>query len=164
MSALFTTVFLGGWNIPILNLILGIFGVGPIDLNTMAMGRVLGLLIFFTKTFSIYLVFIWIRGTWPRVRVDQILSFNWKFLVPVSLVLILMVAILDKLIPANTGDIARAAIMFSSNVLLAFLVLEGVRRYARRKRFERLGPPETAVDAADMVAQEAHHPEAAPAH
>lgn len=78
-----------------------------------------------------------------------------------SLVLILVVAILDKLIPANTNAVARAAIILASNVLLAFLVLEAVRRHARRKRLERLGPPATAVDAADMVAQEAHHPEAA---
>ena len=85
MSALFSTVFLGGWNIPIINLILGFFGVTPIDLNALAFGRVIGLVIFFTKTFSIYFVFIWIRATWPRVRVDQMLSFNWKFLVPISL-------------------------------------------------------------------------------
>ena len=164
MSALFATVFLGGWNIPIINLILGVFGLAPIDLNTLAMGRVIGLIVFFSKTFAVYFVFIWIRGTWPRVRVDQILGFNWKFMVPVSLVLILVVAILDKLIPANTNAVARAAIILASNVLLAFLVLEAVRRHARRKRLERLGPPATAVDAADMVAQETHHPEAAPAH
>ena len=164
MSALFATVFLGGWNIPIINLILGVFGLAPIDLNTLAMGRVIGLIVFFSKTFAVYFVFIAIRGTWARVRVDQILGFNWKFMVPVSLVLILVVAILDKLIPANTNAVARAAIILASNVLLAFLVLEAVRRHARRKRLERLGPPATAVDAADMVAQEAHHPEAAPAH
>ncbi len=158
MSALFTTVFLGGWNVPIINLILGLFGLAPIDLETLAFGRVLGLIIFFTKTFMVYFVFIWIRGTWPRVRVDQILSFNWKFLVPLTLVLILIAAVLDKLIPQGTSDIARAAIHLASNVLLLFVVLEILRRYSRRQRQSRLGAPETAVNAVDFeTTHEAAH-------
>ena len=80
------------------------------------------------------MVFIWIRGTWPRVRVDQILNFNWKLLVPLTLVLILMVAILDKLIPPGTNELIRASLMLASNVLLIFVTLEILRRNGRRQR------------------------------
>ena len=97
-------------------------------------GTVIGLLVFLAKTFFIYFVFLWIRATWPRVRVDQILSLNWKTLVPVSLVLLLVVAILDKMIPEGTNDLVRAGILLASNVLIAFVALEVLRRNARRQR------------------------------
>lgn len=135
MSALFTTVFLGGWNIPIINLILSIFGVQPIDLASMGIaGTAIGLLVFLAKTFLIYFVFLWIRATWPRVRVDQILSLNWKILVPISLVLVLVVAVLEKLIPTGTNELVRAGLLLASNVLIAFVALEIMRRTARRQR------------------------------
>jgi NADH-quinone oxidoreductase subunit H len=135
MSALFVTVFLGGWNVPLLNLVISLFGGQPIDLTAMGIGgSLIGLIVFLTKTFSIYFVFLWIRATWPRVRVDQILSLNWKTLVPISLVLILVVAILDKMIPDGTNALVRAGILLASNVLIAFVALEVMRRNARRQR------------------------------
>lgn len=135
MSALFTTVFLGGWNIPIINLVISVFGGQPVDLAAMGIaGTVIGLLVFLTKTFLIYFVFLWIRATWPRVRVDQILSLNWKILVPISLVLILVVALLDKLIPTGTNELVRSGLLLASNLLIAFIALEIIRRSARRQR------------------------------
>jgi NADH-quinone oxidoreductase subunit H len=71
MSALFTTIYLGGWR-----------GPGAIEYP------VLGLVYFSIKTFLILFVLIWVRATFPRIRIDQLLNFNWKFLVPVTLVLI----------------------------------------------------------------------------
>ncbi len=135
MSALFTTVFLGGWNIPVVNLVISIFGGQPIDLAAMgAAGTVIGLLVFLAKTFLIYFVFLWVRATWPRVRVDQILSLNWKILVPISLVLILVAALLDKLIPVGTNELIRSGLHLASNLLIAFVALEIMRRSARRHR------------------------------
>jgi NADH-quinone oxidoreductase subunit H len=158
MSALFSTVFLGGWNIPIINLIISLFGGQPIDLAAMGIaGTLIGLLVFLTKTFLIYFVFLWIRATWPRVRVDQILSLNWKTLVPVSLVLILVVAILDKMIPEGTNELVRAGILLASNVLIAFVALEVLRRNARRQRQIEMDS-ETAETGTQEVA------EAAPLH
>ena len=52
---------------------------------------------FFVKMFAVYFVFIWIRATFPRVRIDQMLNFTWKFLVPLTLVLILVTALVDGL-------------------------------------------------------------------
>jgi NADH-quinone oxidoreductase subunit H len=135
MSALFSTVFLGGWNIPLINLVISLFGGQPIDLAAMGIGGTLiGLIVFLAKTFLIYFVFLWIRATWPRVRVDQILSLNWKTLVPISLVLILVIAILDKMIPDGTNELVRAGILLASNILIAFVALEIMRRNARRQR------------------------------
>ena len=135
MSGLFATVYLGGWNIPLINLLLTAFGAQPVDLTAMGIaGTLIGLVVFFTKMFLVYMVFIWIRGTWPRVRVDQILNFNWKLLVPVSLVLILTVAVLDKLIPDGTNELVRASLHLASNVLIVFITLEILRRYSRRQR------------------------------
>lgn len=135
MSGLFATIYLGGWNIPIINLILSAVGLQPLDLTAMGVaGSLIGLVVFFIKMFLVYFVFIWIRGTWPRVRVDQILSFNWKLLVPVVLVLILTAAVLDKLIPQGTNELVRASLHLASNVLIAFITLEAMRRYSRRQQ------------------------------
>lgn len=139
MSGLFATVYLGGWNLPLVNLLIVALGGTPIDLMTLAIGGItigplIGLIVFFIKMFAIYLVFVWIRGTLPRVRVDQILSFNWKFLVPVTLALIFTVAILDKLIPVGTSEVVRAALHLASNIIIALVAIEVLRRYGRRQR------------------------------
>ena len=163
MSGLFAVVFMGGWNIPVINLILSAFGLQPIDLTALGVvGSIVGLIVFFTKMFLVYMVFIWIRGTWPRVRVDQILIFNWKFLVPLVLALILIVAVLDKLIPDGTSEIARASFHLASNVLLAFITLEILRRNARRQRRIQAEQSMAAVEETENVTHEVA--EAAHAH
>lgn len=135
MSGLFAVVFLGGWNIPLINLLLSFFGAPPINLVEMGiLGTLIGLAVFFFKMFLIYMIFIWIRGTWPRVRVDQILNFNWKLLVPLILVMILITAVLDKLIPPGTNELVRASLHLASNVLVAFITLEILRRSGRRRK------------------------------
>lgn len=155
MSGLFAVVFMGGWNIPVINLILSAFGLQPIDLTALGVvGSIVGLIVFFTKMFLVYMVFIWIRGTWPRVRVDQILIFNWKFLVPLVLALILIVAVLDKLIPDGTSEIARASFHLASNVLLAFITLEILRRNARRQRRIQAEQSMAAVEETENVTHE----------
>jgi NADH-quinone oxidoreductase subunit H len=128
MSALFAVIYLGGWRGP---------GAEQFPL--------LGLVYFVIKMFAVYFLFIWLRGTFPRVRVDQLLNLNWKFLVPVVLVLILVVAIVDKLLPVGTPLILRAAVHFVANMVLLIGSLEIVRRVARQQRAEqergRIQPP-----------------------
>jgi NADH-quinone oxidoreductase subunit H len=119
MAALFTTIYLGGWRGP---------GAAEIPL--------LGLVYFVIKMFIVYFVFIWIRGTFPRVRIDQLLNFNWKFLVPITLALILVVAVIQKALPADMNDWGRAAILFGTNIFFALIVLDILRRHARRRRLE----------------------------
>ena len=122
MSGLFATIYLGGWRF---------FGLEQSE----PLGRLIGLVAFFIKMFAVYFVFIWIRGTLPRVRIDQMLDLNWKFLVPLSLVLVLMVAVVDK-IPgvADSGPYFRAGIHLVTNLVVGFGALEILRRRARRER------------------------------
>lgn len=77
-AALITTLFLGGWQGPILP----------------------GYLWFILKTAAVIFVFLWMRGTLPRLRVDELMGLAWKFLVPVTLVNIFVTGILIRLAQA----------------------------------------------------------------
>jgi NADH-quinone oxidoreductase subunit H len=127
MSGLFATVYLGGYRF---------FGIEEyVTAGGLALGRLFGLIIFFAKMFLVYFVFIWVRGTLPRIRVDQLLHFNWKFLVPLTLALILVVAVLDKLpFMENVNELSRAGIHLVSNLLVGYVTLEIMRSRARRQR------------------------------
>ena len=127
-------------------------------LAALAFGRPLAILFFFIKTFAVYSVFVWSRGTLPRVRIDQMLNFNSKFLVPLSLALILMVAVLDKVMELyfDPSFLTRASVHLLTNILLGYAALEMVRWYARHQRLAEEGEEPSEVEA--VVA------EAAPAH
>src|SRR5687768_5415871 len=75
VSMLATTLFLGGWNGP---------GVAQFPL--------LGVLYFFAKILFFLFLYIWLRGTLPRFRFDQLMDFGWKFLLPVAIVNIVLTA------------------------------------------------------------------------
>jgi len=75
VSAVITTLFLGGW---------WTFGLEKF---------VPGWLLFISKLYAVYFIFIWFRGTLPRFRVDQLMAFAWKVLLPLSIVNVLMVAL-----------------------------------------------------------------------
>ncbi len=75
VSMLATTLFLGGWNGP---------GVAQFPL--------LGVLYFFAKILFFLFLYIWLRGTLPRFRFDQLMDFGWKFLLPVAILNIIMTA------------------------------------------------------------------------
>jgi NADH-quinone oxidoreductase subunit H len=64
ISALATTLFLGGWHGPLLP----------------------PLLWFLIKTFALVFVIIWVRASWLRLRIDQLMNFAWKFLLPLAVV------------------------------------------------------------------------------
>lgn len=75
VSALVTLLFLGGWHGPAL----------PGDVG-MSLLWLTSIFWFLLKTYIMVFIFIWIRATLPRFRVDQMMSFAWKFLLPVALV------------------------------------------------------------------------------
>ena len=130
-SGMFVTLYLGGYRI---------FGLENwVGGDGYPYGRLIGLIAFFAKTFFMYFVYDWIRGTLPRVRVDQILNFNWKFMVPLSLVLIFFVALVDKFIPDTAGTVTRMAIHLTLNLVIAAATLEFLRRRGRQFRQEMSG-------------------------
>ncbi|GAA4080114.1 NADH-quinone oxidoreductase subunit NuoH [Nocardioides kongjuensis] len=82
VSALATTLFLGGWHAP--------FWIDHVWAG--ANEGYWPVLWFFGKVLSFIFVFIWLRGSLPRLRYDQFMAFGWKRLIPVSLVWIVAVA------------------------------------------------------------------------
>lgn len=81
ISGIATAVFLGGW--------------APINIGIEGFDRVMnyipGFIWFFAKTFAVVWLLMWIRWTFPRLRIDQILKLEWKYLMPLSLLnLVLM--------------------------------------------------------------------------
>ncbi|MCL0032100.1 NADH-quinone oxidoreductase subunit NuoH [Dehalococcoidia bacterium] len=77
VAALTVLLFLGGWLLP------GLSG-GAIT--------TVGILVFFAKTYLVVLIIFWFRGTYPRLRIDQLMSFGWKMLVPLSFFNIILTA------------------------------------------------------------------------
>jgi NADH-quinone oxidoreductase subunit H len=68
IAAIAATLFLGGWKAP--------WGILP----------QVGALWLVVKIFLVFMVIFWLRGTFPRVRVDQLMGFAWKFLLPLALI------------------------------------------------------------------------------
>ena len=103
VSAIATTLFLGGWRGPFVSAV-----------------PALGPFYFVIKTVVIIFILMWIRGTWPRFRIDQMLGFAWKVLVPASLANLLWVAT-AQMIPAPTA--VKWFLMLIGNVAIIFVAL-----------------------------------------
>lgn len=116
--------FFGGWRGP---------GVAQFPL--------LGLFWFMLKALIGYWVFGWIKYTMPRIRIDHMLALNWKFLVPVSFVLLMVVALMNSLLRGSDYYVIG---MFLSNVVVGWGALEIARASARRQRKEIEAPAQTA--------------------
>ena len=81
ISGIAATVFLGGW---------APLNIGIATFDSM-MNYIPGFIWFFAKTFVVVWLLMWVRWTFPRLRIDQILKLEWKYLMPLSLLnLILM--------------------------------------------------------------------------
>ena len=100
MSAIITTLFLGGWRGPILP----------------------PWLWFLIKVFAVFFVMIWTRTTLPRIRIDQLMALAWKFLLPLALinliitafqVLIWPVALPWVMVPVNIAIMAVLVLIWS---------------------------------------------------
>src|SRR5687767_12672953 len=83
VSMLATTLFLGGWNVPFAESLLG--------RGTLLFGLI-SLLGFVAKIIFFLFLYIWIRGTLPRFRFDQLMDFGWKVLIPLAILNILVTA------------------------------------------------------------------------
>lgn len=123
VSAIAATLFLGGWRMP-----------API--STIWPGANEGwwpLLWFFGKIFVFLFVFIWLRGTLPRLRYDQFMRFGWKVLIPVSILWILVIATLKGIQNEYQVDL-RTTLLWVAVILLVlagFAFVFDVRRGSR---------------------------------
>jgi NADH-quinone oxidoreductase subunit H len=112
VSALATTLFLGGWH-------------APFWIDRLWHGADHGywpVLWFFGKLLAFIFVFIWLRGTLPRLRYDQFMAFGWKRLIPISLLWIVAVASIRTVTLSDGLD--RRYLLIGLGVLaVLFLVL-----------------------------------------
>jgi NADH-quinone oxidoreductase subunit H len=90
VSAVATTVFLGGWLIPGWSLLEKSIS-SPLALS------LIGGFIFFLKMYFLILIMMWIRWTFPRVRPDHLMNLGWKFLLPMALVNLMVCAVVGML-------------------------------------------------------------------
>jgi NADH-quinone oxidoreductase subunit H len=117
VSALATTMFLGGWRAPF-----GLAHIWPA-----ANHGYWPVLWFLGKTLCFIFWFIWLRGTLPRMRYDQFMAFGWKVLIPVSLAWIVVVAVVRRLKAENLLDqnaLVWGAVAAGIVFLLTFVVPE----------------------------------------
>jgi NADH-quinone oxidoreductase subunit H len=141
-NLLFAVIFLGGWS-----------GPGATQLP------LLGFLYLMIKTAIVYVPSLILRATIPRVRIDQMMAFNWKFLVPVSIANVLLMALLVMVVqtlglnppPDQATDfianLPRAIILLAGNIALAAGVLAWLRRSGRRARLADVIVVEDEVEA-----------------
>jgi NADH-quinone oxidoreductase subunit H len=110
VSALATTLFLGGYKAPP--------GLG---FTEAWLGGWFTAIWFFLKVLTFFFVFVWLRGTLPRLRYDQFMQFGWKVLIPVSILWILVVATLRVLSLQNAPRIV--VIAFASTVVFIIMAV-----------------------------------------
>jgi NADH-quinone oxidoreductase subunit H len=85
------------------------------------------------KAFIGYWIIMWIKYTLLRIRIDHMLAFNWKFLTPLSFVLLMVTALMNALLKGTSSWIYILG-MFLSNVAVGWIALEVARSVSRRER------------------------------
>ena len=103
VAAITATLFLGGWS-------------GP-------WSEYLGWLWFLIKTGIIVFLFIWFRATYPRLRIDQIMAFSWKFLLPLAMVNLIAVTLEVFLLRGDDGVLTMTDLAIMTAINLAITVI-----------------------------------------
>ena len=118
VSALATTLFLGGYH--------ALPGLG---FTEQWLGGWFTLVWFFVKVLGFFFVFVWLRGTLPRLRYDQFMKFGWKVLIPFSLAWILVVSTLRVMSQEQAPRVIIIAFIFS----IAFIYIAVISLIDRQK-------------------------------
>ncbi|MDI6696827.1 MAG: NADH-quinone oxidoreductase subunit NuoH [Anaerolineales bacterium] len=130
MGALFASLFMGGWRGPFVE-----------------QAPILGVLYLFLKAMFIYWVIMWVKYSLPRVRIDHMLNFNWKFLTPLALAVVMLTALADKALVefgVSVGSLSYSLSMLAVNLLIGWITLSLLRSYARIER-RRVAAPRPAA-------------------
>ena len=107
IGALVSALFLGGWQVP------------PVTDNLVVL-NVLQFVTFFVKSYFWVLVSMWIRATLPRVRVDQLMTTCWKYLVPISFINLIGQAALMVALPHGNRLLQAAMTLLGAAILAYF--------------------------------------------
>jgi len=118
-------LFFGGYG--------GFFGMEKIGFFSWLNNPFVQVVVFLAKAMFGYWVIMWIKYSMPRIRIDHMLAFNWKFLTPLALIVLVNTAVLSKVLAElpNWGYISG---MFFSNIVIGFITIEILRAYGRRQR------------------------------
>jgi NADH-quinone oxidoreductase subunit H len=118
-------LFFGGYG--------GFFGLEKIGFFSWLNNPFVQAVVFLAKAMFGYWVIMWIKYSMPRIRIDHMLAFNWKFLTPLALVVLVNTAVLSKVLAGlpNWGYVLG---MFFSNIVIGFITVEILRAYGRRQR------------------------------
>lgn len=122
ISGIVASLFLGGWR-------------GP-GAETFP---IIGVFYFFIKAFFLYWVIMWVKYSLPRIRIDHMLNFNWKFLTPLSLVVLIITAVLHKLFQ-DLPYWQYVVGMLVANIIIFWITVQILRTRARIER-TRVGDP-----------------------
>ncbi len=127
VAALATTMFLGGWRAP-----------WPISLIGPAVNSGWWpLLWFLIKVFLLLFGYVWLRGTLPRTRYDQLMALGWKILIPFSIIWLLLVATVRALRADNHSPVVYVV---AGVVVILFFALLTFWDNGYQKHLERIGP------------------------
>jgi NADH-quinone oxidoreductase subunit H len=118
-------LFFGGYG--------GFFGLEKIGFFSWLNNPFVQAVVFLAKAMFGYWVIMWIKYSMPRIRIDHMLTFNWKFLTPLALVVLVNTAVLSKVLAGlpNWGYVLG---MFFSNIVIGFITVEILRAYGRKQR------------------------------
>ena len=128
-------LFFGGYG--------GFFGLERFGAFTWLNSPFVQALVFIIKAMFGYWVIMWIKYSMPRIRIDHMLAFNWKLLVPLSLVVLVNTAILNKVL-IGLPSWTYTLVMFGSNLAIGFVTIEILRFYGRKQRLLEKKLPQRA--------------------
>jgi NADH-quinone oxidoreductase subunit H len=117
IGVLFSIFFLGGWR-----------GPGAEEY------RLLGVVYLMLKGLLGYFIVMWVRSTLPRIRIDHMLAFNWKFLTPLSLTLLILTALVEKIFEGNAWRVPALLIGNLVVLVLSYLIMRVVTRRNAKER------------------------------
>jgi NADH-quinone oxidoreductase subunit H len=114
ISGLGITLFLGGWHAPLA-----------------CLGWIPSYVWFFAKLLGLIAVFIWVRGTLPRLRLDQLMGFAWKFMLPMTLANMLAAGVW-RFMPAGAARWIVCATLVAAPYVMLGRALAGRKRLGKR--------------------------------
>ena len=123
ISCVAVTVFLGGWLAPFPNVAaLKFLGIVP------------PIVWFLAKVGVFIFCYIWFRSTFPRYRFDQLMALGWKWLIPMALANIVIVALAILATPGRTNGLVLLAWVFGSLFVAMYFLAKLRQKLARRER------------------------------